>query len=140
MAVSDVFKQGDSSSRQKMDGYFQQILRQNVNLRILNLFNILTLKRVFWKTIAFLRKLEYRFFSSEYYEWKPNIPMQNWPVKSQCYGKLNGEHKTDLLQRMKFNHWPLYLFENLVCPNTHIHSFPKCFSFISRCILYFLYF
>ena len=128
-----MFKQGDSSSRRKMDGcLFQQILRQNViwflsyhwktlprrgftlksierlyvslknyifkialclrnrhflvwqSLRFLNVFNTLTLKQIFWKTKIFLKKLENHFFSFEYYEWKRNIPKQNWTALSKA--------------------------------------------------------
>ena len=58
------------------------------SLWILNVFNTLTLKQVFWKPKIFLKELEYRYFSSEYYEWNRNISIQNCPAKSKMANRM----------------------------------------------------
>ena len=52
------------------------------SLDILNVFNAVTLKQIFWKTKPFFKKLKYRFL-----------------VEST---KTENEYKMDLSQRMEF--------------------------------------
>ena len=64
------------------------------SLKILNVFNTLTLKQIFWKTKTFFKKLEYRFLvestkiENASFPYKTAISEAN--VKTQ-----NGEYKID---------------------------------------------
>ena len=64
------------------------------SLKILNAFNTSTLKRIFWKTKTFFKKLEYRFLvestkiENASFPYKTAISEAN--VKTQ-----NGEYKID---------------------------------------------
>ena len=49
------------------------------SVEILNVFNTLTLKNVFWKMKSFSKKLEYHFFSWKHQDWKRIIPcIKSW--------------------------------------------------------------
>ena len=54
-----------------------------LRLEILNVWNTLTLKSVFWKTETFFKDYWVLFFSWEYYNRELNISIQSYPVKSQ---------------------------------------------------------
>ena len=54
------------------------------SLEILNVFNTLTLKQVFWKTKTFFKKLEYRFLIES-----PKIGNSTFPYKTKTNVKTN---------------------------------------------------
>ena len=59
-----MFKQGDSSIRQKIDLRDlrdQRIFTWQSIIEVLNLFNILTLEQVFWKMKTYFKKSKYSF-------------------------------------------------------------------------------
>ena len=64
------------------------------SVKVLNVFNTLTLKQIFWKTKTFFKKLEYRFLvestkiENASFPYKTAISEAN--VKTQ-----NGEYKID---------------------------------------------
>ena len=50
------------------------------SLKILNVFNTLTLKQIFWKRKTFFIKNWVPLFSWKYYEWERNISIQNCSI------------------------------------------------------------
>ena len=76
-----------------------------VTITILNDFNFLNSKQVFWKTKTFLKNLEYLFLVQiTTNEGKRYIYIKNHPAKSQRKSKLNGKCKVNLSQWMDFYH------------------------------------
>ena len=70
------------------------------SVEILNVFNTLTLKQIFWKTKTFFKKLEYRFLVES-----TKIENASFPYKtsiSEANVKTNDEYKMDLSQRTEF--------------------------------------
>ena len=71
-----------NSSKKRSSGYiiwpFVLEINRHVlmwqSVEILNVFNTLTLKQVFWKMKSFSKKLEYIFFSWKHHDWKHIIP------------------------------------------------------------------
>ena len=49
---------------------------------VLNVFNILTLEKPFWKTKSLSLKTRELLFSWKYCDWKCNVSIQNCPVKA----------------------------------------------------------
>ena len=76
------------------------------SVKILNVFNTLTLKQIFWETKAFFEKLGYGFLvestkiENASFPYKTAISEAN--VKTRPITK--GEYKMDLSQRTEFRH------------------------------------
>ena len=108
------------------------------SLRILNIFNALTLKQVFCKIKTFFEKLEYHFLvesntiesntiESAIFLYKTSLPKAN--VK-------NGKYKMDLSQITTLFFWKFDFSKKTVInnqcnniPNSHIHTFREHLSF-----------
>ena len=115
------------------------------SVETLNIFNILTLKQILWKTKFFSKRLEYRFLSDcngtrthNHFVRKYHKPMlrqiecrvQNGPITK------NGVLSVTTLLLWKFCFSLIISYKELVwCtndPNFCIHTFCKRWSFILR--------
>ena len=114
-------------------------------VKILNVFNTLTLKQIFWKTKTFFKKLEYRFLVESTKIENASFPyktamseaniktkwwLQNGPIKK------NGVLPVTTLFFWKFCFSLRTSYKTLISctnnPNTHIRTFCKRWSFIWR--------
>ena len=110
----------------------------------LKVFNTLTLKKIFWKTKIFFKKLEYRFlvlwlkthhFHTKLPHQKPMIRQIEWWLQNGPI-KKNGDLPVTTLFFWKFCFSLRTSYKELVwCaqnPNVHIRTFCKRWSFIWR--------
>ena len=85
------------------------------SVKILNVFNTLTLKQIFWKTKTFFKELEYRFLTGSNKIEKASFPhktaMPEANVKTNRIGNTNGP-----------------ITKNGVVPVTTLNFFKICFS------------
>ena len=117
------------------------------SVEILNVFNTLTLKQIFWKTKTFFQNTGVPFFS-----WKYKIENAPLPFKTAMW---EANFKTNRMATTKLayhNKWSfasncfiflkiLFQFKNLLSwvdlmyqdPNVHIHTFSKRWSFVWGC-------
>ena len=106
------------------------------SLGIWNVFNTLTLKRVFWKTKTFLKILEYSFLAQSTMNESAACLYKTALSKLNVKTNWMGSTKMDLSQRTYFCHWLLHSFENLILvsarlPNSWFHSpITKIYIFI----------
>ena len=116
-------------------------------MKILNVFNTLTLKQILWKTKTFFKKLSYRFLVESTKIENASFPYKtavseasiktnkilstNWTYKKQ------GAFASSYLFFWKFCFSLRTFYKELICctknPNVHICTFCKCWSFIWRC-------
>ena len=111
------------------------------SVKILNIFNTLNLKKFFWKTKSFLKKLEYSFLV-ETHHFYTKLPYQKsmlrqieWWVQNRPITKNGVLPVTTFFWIFCFNLRTLYK-ELIWCtndPNAHIRTFYRCSSFIWRC-------
>ena len=114
------------------------------SVKILNVFNTLTLKQIFWKTKTFFKKLEYRFLvestkiENASFPYKSAIPELN--VKTNRM--ITIQTKSGVLSETALFFWKFCFslrasYKELICctksPNAHIGTFCKHWSFIWRC-------
>ena len=116
------------------------------SVKVLNAFNILTFKQIFWKTKTFLKELEYRFLVES-----TNIENASFPYKTAT---SEANVKTNKMVTTKWSYhkersfasticfWKFYFslrtfYTELICctnnPNAHVCTFCKHWSFIWRC-------
>ena len=120
-------------------------------MNILNVFNTLTLKQIFWKTKTFFKKQEYRFYFKalglKMRDFHTKLPYQK-PMSRQIAWWLQNAKWTFYKER-SFTSFETTLFfwkfcfnlrtsykELIFCtnnPNSHICTFCKRWSFIWRC-------
>ena len=116
-------------------------------VKILNVFNTLTLKQIFWKTKTFFEKLEYRLlvestkiesasFHTKLPYQKPMLRQIKWWLQNGPITK-NGVLPVTTLFFWKFCFSLRTSYKELICctnnPNAHICTFCKRWSFIWRC-------
>ena len=70
------------------------------SVEILKVFNILTLKSIFWKTKTFFKILEHNFSVENRKIENASFPYRT--AISEANVKTNGDYKTDLSQRTGF--------------------------------------
>ena len=111
---------------------------------MLNIFNTLTLKQIFWKRKTFFKKLEYCFLvesikiENASFPHKTIIPKANvktnrmMSTKSTCHKERSFASKYFIFLKFCFSlrtsYKELIWYTNY--PNAHIHTFQKHWSFI----------
>ena len=99
------------------------------SLETLVVSNILTLKKIFWKTKTFFKKLEYRFFFVE------STKLENATIPCKMYGPITKNEilpVTTLFFRTFCFSLRISYKELIWCtkyPNFNIHTFRKRWSF-----------
>ena len=117
------------------------------SVKILNIFNTLTLKQILWKMKTFFKKLEYRFLVESSKIGNASLPYKT--AISEATVKTNRMvskrwpiTKNGVLLVTTLFFWKFYVslrtsYKELIWytndPNVHIHTFCKRWSFIWRC-------
>ena len=119
------------------------------SVKVLKVFNTLTLKQIFWKTKTFFNKLEFIFlvesteienasFTCKIAMSEANVKT-NRMVSTKCTYYKEQSFASNYYFFWKFCFNLLNSYKELICctnyPNVHIHTFCKCFNFIWRCFL-----
>ena len=81
------------------------------SVEILNAFNTVTLKQIFWKMKTFFKKLEHRFLVESTKIKNASFLYKNAVSEANL---KTGEYKMNLSQRTKFCQQLLYFFEDFV--------------------------
>ena len=118
------------------------------SVEILNVFNTLTFKQIFWKTKTFFKKLEYRFLVESTKTENASIPYKN-SISEANVTKTNRMANTKwayLKERSFTSNYFIFLKilfqlktsykELILCiidQNVHISTFCKHWGFIWRC-------
>ena len=118
------------------------------SVEILNVFNTLTLKQIFWKTKSFFKKLEYCFLvestkiENALFPYKTGIAEANIKTNKMVSRKWTYHKERSFSSNYFFFFWrfcySLRTSSNDFTqytndPNSHIRAFCKCWSFVSRC-------
>ena len=115
------------------------------SLEILKVFNTLTLKQIFWKTITFFKKLEYRFLvvrlKTRFFYTK--LPCQKPMLRRIEWWVQNGALIKNVILQVTTLFFRNFCFilrtsckELIWCtnyPNIHFCTFCKRWSFIWQC-------
>ena len=110
------------------------------SVKILNVFNILTLKQIFWKTDTFLKKLEYRFLVKNTKIENASFPfktaMSEAIVKSNRMVSIKWTYQKE--RSFASNCWFFWKFcfslrTSTNDPNAYSRTFWRRWSFIWRC-------
>ena len=118
-------------------------------MKILNVFNTLTLKQIFWKTNIFLKKLEYCFLvesikiENASFPYKTAISEANVKTNKMVTTKWTCQEERSFASNYFIFLKILFQYKNfykdLTCctsnPNAHICTFCKRWSFIRRCFV-----
>ena len=116
-------------------------------MEILNVFNTLTLKQIFWKTKTFFKKLEYHFLVESTKTEAASFPYKT--VTSEVNAKANRVVSTKWAYHKERSFASNYYIFRKFCfslrtsykelirctsdPNAHIRTFCKRWSFILQC-------
>ena len=119
-----------------------------LSVKILNVFNTLSLQQIFWKTKTFIKKLKYCFLVE--CTKIENAPFPYKTAISKPNVKTNRVVGTKWTYHREWSFASTYLFYWKFCfslrtsyieliwctnyPNVNIHNFWKCWSFIWRCL------